>query len=312
MVVSSCEIVPCPLEEQASALELLYRRVPRAIRSQAINEVLGSARRGELDLSGLWMARLRGRVVGAMLTQILAGRAAAIWAPEVAIRWGRATTAAGLVHAALVDFHGRGIQIAQALVDEAAPRREGADLARGGLPWVTDLVYLERPTFPPLQVGLNCPSFHWERYAPETEQDFQKVLRATYAGSLDMPELEGVRSLDDIIASHQEGSRFNPERWQIGWLPGEPASAAILLLSELPDHKAWEVTYLGLTPPARGRGLGQSALAHALNLASPFTPRLELAVDARNTPAQRLYRAAGFVPFDRRAVHLAALNAFVP
>jgi RimJ/RimL family protein N-acetyltransferase len=44
-------------------------------------------------------------------------------------------------------------------------------------------------------------------------------------------------------------------------------------------------------------------------MARPQTPRLELAVDVRNLPAERLYKAAGFVPHDRRAVHLTVIPA---
>ena len=123
-----------------------------------------------------------------------------------------------------------------------------------------------------------------------------------------MPELEGSRSLDDIMSGHRAGGRFVPERWRLGRLRGEPEAAAVLLLSEIPDRDAWEVAYLGLTPAARGRGLGLAALAHALDLARAHVPRLELAVDVRNTPANHLYQAAGFVAFDRRAVHLAAFG----
>jgi ribosomal protein S18 acetylase RimI-like enzyme len=46
---------------------------------------------------------------------------------------------------------------------------------------------------------------------------------------------------------------------------------------------------------------------HALELTRPRAPLHELAVDLRNTPAVRLYRSTGFVPRDRRAVHLAIL-----
>jgi ribosomal protein S18 acetylase RimI-like enzyme len=77
------------------------------------------------------------------------------------------------------------------------------------------------------------------------------------------------------------------------------------MLSEVPNRDAWEVVYLGLTPAARGRGLGRQAIAHALELARPHTSRLELAVDIRNHPATRLYDATGFVIVDRRSVHLA-------
>ena len=82
----------------------------------------------------------------------------------------------------------------------------------------------------------------------------------------------------------------------------------MILLAATPDRDAWEVVYLGLAPRARGRGLGAQAVAHALELARPHASALELAVDVRNLPAARLYRDAGFIPFDRRAVHLAVLS----
>jgi mycothiol synthase len=266
---------------------------------------------GRVDLSGLWVARRRGRLLGALLTQPLAGRAAAVWAPEVDTSWGRSALASALIRGALDDLRARGFRIAQALVDASAPRTATVDLVRGGLPKITVLTYMHRDTARPIGLAFarpRAPSFEWRPYGPETEAEFRDVLQATYAGSLDMPELEGIRSLDDVMASHRAAGRFDPSRWKVGTLPGEPDSAAILLLSEVPDRPAWEIAYLGLTPPARGRGLGRSALSYALDLARPNVPRLELAVDDRNHPARYLYDVAGFTPFDRRMVHLSILN----
>jgi mycothiol synthase len=303
-------ISPCPPEWRAEALEVLYRRVPELLRPRLIADALAEAETGRIDLAGLWVARRRGRVVGALLTQPLAGRAAAVWAPEVAVSWGRSALATSLIRNALDDLRDRGFRIAQALVDASAPRSATVELTRGGLPKITVLTYLHRETTRP--IGLAFPNlkpvFEWRAYNSETETDFRRVLQETYIGSLDMPELEGIRSLDDVIASHQAAGRFDPSRWRVGHLPGEPEAAGVLLLSEVPDRPAWEVAYLGLTLPARGRGLGRSALAYALDLARPHVPRLELAVDDRNYPARHLYDNAGFLPFDRRTVHLAILN----
>jgi ribosomal protein S18 acetylase RimI-like enzyme len=308
MALAEPEVIACPPEERVAALGVLYRRVSPALRPRLIADAVEEAEAGTIDLSGLWIARRRGRVVGTLLTQTLAGRAAAVWAPEVEGAWRRGATAASLVQAALADLAARGFLVAQALVEESAPRHAAADLAAGGLPCVTELLYLERGTALPLAVSPGVPPVDWRGFGPETEADFRAVLQGTYAGSLDMPELEGVRSLDDILASHRAGGRFSPERWQVGHVRGEPGAAAVLLLSELHDRDAWEVAYLGLTPPARGRGLGRAVLAHALELAAPHAGRIELAVDLRNTPAHRLYRSAGMTPFDRRAVHLAMLQ----
>lgn len=305
-------VQPCPPDDREAALGVLYRRVPSSLRPRLIADALAESERGLIDLSGLWVVRRSGRIVGAMLTQALAGRAAAVWAPEVDPSWRRGALAVALVRAVLTDLRARGFRIVQALLDESAPVHGAADLAGGGMPHVTDLVYLERGTHEPLDVRPGVPAFDWHTFGPETEAEFRAILQATYTDSLDMPELEGIRSLDDILAGHRAAGRFVAERWRAGRLAAEPDAAAVLLLSEIPDRDAWEVAYLGLSPAARGRGLGRAVLAQALELASHHVSQLELAVDVRNRPAHRLYRAAGFLPFDRRAVHLVSFPAQDP
>jgi mycothiol synthase len=316
------QIVPCPLEARAAALEVLYRRVPDALRYRLIVEVQDEAARGEIDLSGLWIARERaGRIVGALLTQALAGKAAAVWAPEVKPSWRRPALAAGLIQTALADLKGRGFRLAQAVLDESAGLRAARDLTRGGMPRITELLYLERDTALPLSVAgkgnarpdlkkrpFASSDFEWQPFEPALEAEFRSVLQATYVGSLDMPELEGARTLDDIMESHRATGRFDAGRWQLGYVPDKRQAASVLLMAEVPGRDVWEVVYLGLTPEARGQGLGRAVLQHALALARTHVPRLELAVDCRNLPATRLYHSTGFVARDRRAVHLAILD----
>src|SRR4051812_38577504 len=110
---AATEVLSCPPNEWGLALEVLYRRVPGALRPRLIAEALAESDRGLIDLSGLWIARRRGRILGALLTQRLAGRAAAVWAPEVDPSWWRSTTAVALVRAVLADLRSRGFLIAQ-------------------------------------------------------------------------------------------------------------------------------------------------------------------------------------------------------
>lgn len=303
------EIAACPSAVWPEALAVLYRRVPRALRPSLIVQAQCEARNGQLDLSDLWIARRRQRVVGAILAQRLAGGAAAIWPPEVVLTWNRPALAAALVESAVQALRRSGVRVIQALLDETAPHRAAADLTRGGLPPVTELAYLGRATAEPLDLSPARPAWQWTAFDPALAADFRDVLAATHHGSLDMPELEGARSLDDLLAAHRAAGRFDPARWRLGRLAGEPRAAALLLLTQLPQRNAWEVAYLGLTPAARGRGLGLAALAHARELARPHVPRLELAVDIRNTPAMKLYQTAGFQEHDRRAVHLRVFPA---
>lgn len=334
--ILGARVMPCPTELRPAALEVLYRRMPATLRGHLITEVLADAQAGELDLSGLWVARIRsGRIIGAMMTQALAGKVAAVWPPEVRPSWRRAPMAAALVRTALENLSTRGYRLAQAALDESAGPQAARDLARGGMPHITELLYLERNTATPLPwpipgqghdrreamatsaagsaTAAATPAaesdFFWRPYHPAIADEFRAVLQTTYEGSLDMPELEGTRSLEDILAGHQAAGLFVPGRWQLGVLPGEPGSAAVLLMTEAPGREAWEVIYLGLTPKARGRGLGHAVIRHALDLArAAGAPVVELAVDLRNTPAVHLYRRTGFTPRDRRSVHLAVLR----
>lgn len=315
------EIMLCPPEARRAALEVLYRRVPEGLRDRLIDEVLDEAMRGDIDLSGLWVACTRpGKIIGALLTQPLAGKAAAVWAPEVNPSWRRPTLAAALIRSALTDLKARGFGLAQAVLDESSGHKAARDLTRGGMPRITELLYLERETALPLPCtdeegshgdSAHKPSadrFEWKSFEPALESEFRSVLQATYVGSLDMPELEGARSLDDIMDTHRATGRFDAQRWQLGYLPGKPEAASVLLLAEVPSRGVWEVVYLGLTPAARGRSLGRTVLHHALTLAKTHASRLELAVDCRNIPATRLYQSTGFIVRDRRTVHLAILN----
>ena len=94
-------VVLCRPEARQAALEVLYCRVPEALRSDLISEVLDEANRGELDLSGLWILEAQaGKIVGTLLTQPLPGKTVAVWAPEVEPCWHRARLAASLVRMA--------------------------------------------------------------------------------------------------------------------------------------------------------------------------------------------------------------------
>jgi ribosomal protein S18 acetylase RimI-like enzyme len=299
-----------------------------------IVDVLGEAERGEIDLSGLWIARERsGRIAGALLTQRLAGKAAAVWPPQVKPSWRRAGLAAALVQEALVDLKARGFRLAQAVLDKSASPHAARDLAKGGMPRVTELLYLERDTSMPVRrdhgrivrdlvhtgqrgptssgsdsVLSECLGLEWCSFEEALEPEFRSVLQATYAGSLDMPELEGVRALDDIMAGYHSAGRFVAERWQLGLVTNRPDAKAVLLLADTPGRNVWEVIYLGLTPAARGHGLGRELVRRAVELARDHVAWLEVAVDLRNKPALRLYETTGFVARDRRVVHLAILG----
>jgi hypothetical protein len=130
------------------------------------------------------------------------------------------------------------------------------------------------------------------------------LLRRTYEGTLDCPGLSELRADDDILDGHLHAGEFDPSLWFM--LHDGPRPIGALLLSPSAATDSVEVVYLGLAPEARGRGLAAALLAHgARAIASRPERTLALAVDARNTPAAKLYERAGFAAVRRREAWVA-------
>lgn len=177
-----------------------------------------------------------------------------------------------------------------------------------GLIFVGDLAYLRRrirrsepetplpPGFSLEPIGAITPAVH-ARLA--------SVLTATYQGTLDCPELCGLRPVEDVIESHRSAGRWRPGLWWFVLRQGTPVGC---MLANPTDDGSAELVYIGLAPSARGQGVGRPALAHLCRtLATIGIGELTCAVDRRNVPAMKLYRATGFRPFASRVAFVGSL-----
>jgi len=91
---------------------------------------------------------------------------------------------------------------------------------------------------------------------------------------------------------------------------GAGAPLGVLLLARAPRTNALELVYLGLAPAARGRGLGDLAMRHALAVvAREGAGQLSLAVDANNAPALKLYYRHGLKRMTSRIAMIRDLRA---
>jgi ribosomal protein S18 acetylase RimI-like enzyme len=132
----------------------------------------------------------------------------------------------------------------------------------------------------------------WTAYSAETHALFGRIILDSYQNSLDCPALNGRRDIDDIIAGHQASGNFDPKLWFL--LREGDTPLGVLLLSESLRSDSIELVYLGLTPAARGRKLGELMMRQAYATVSARNqPRLCLAVDSKNTPALKLYYRHG-------------------
>ncbi len=188
-----------------------------------------------------------------------------------------------------------GVKVCQAFAT-ASDTRAIAAMERCGFRHTTQLALLQssRSTaYSPAQLSFT-------RQRLPLASACEAALIATHEGTLDCAELNAPRSVTEILAGFASSGGIE---WHMATLQGEVVG--VVLIEHGKDLGA-ELTYLGLVPAFRGRGLGAELLRFALSEADTHLSDLKLSVDVRNTPALRLYTRHGFVEYDRREVWLAS------
>jgi ribosomal protein S18 acetylase RimI-like enzyme len=245
-------------------------------RAESCRDALAS---GTQDPLGVFVTRdTRGRVCGAVMVQAMPGALGVAWPP----RGCSPETEDALTAAACDWLRARGVKVCQAIVP-AAEFPATAPLERAGFRHVTQLVFLRRELDPSR-----------DRLPPEERPagvHYHPDFRDRFAAALLGFGLPGEASAWHFLA--------------LGG--GEPTG---LWMTEPGEAGAVVLTYLGVVPAARGRGLGERLLRHVLHEAAcGGFAAVELSVDARNEPALHLYRRHGFAATGRREVLIAHLGS---
>ena len=127
--------------------------------------------------------------------------------------------------------------------------------------------------------------------------EFAKIVEQTYVGSLDVPELNGIRSTHNTIEGYASCVKESHLPWWVVVDSGEPIGCLLLCPHQ---NELVELVYLGLVAQARGKGLGRRILEFVEHWASERgATRVVAAVDQRNTHALHIYKKAGYVEFSR-------------
>jgi ribosomal protein S18 acetylase RimI-like enzyme len=294
---------PARPDERDDALRLLFRDLPPDERERRVASALGLLRAGELDPAGLFVEPGTGGLAGVLVCLPVPGASALFWPPRSVAGSDAAAREDRLVLHALGWVRSRGAKLAQSLLTPDETPLVGP-LERNGFRHVTRLWYLASDLDVPLSALTTPCRLDFRPYDPGEPSDFEQTLLKTYDGTLDCPEINGVRTMQDVIAGHRAQGRFDPSRWWLAAEGGRPVG--VLLAAEMQDSSDWDVSYLGVVPAARRRGCGREMMLKALFEArAAGVRRVTLSVDARNDPALRLYRSLGFAPYDRREAYLA-------
>jgi mycothiol synthase len=296
-------VEPARPGELEAAFRLLFQYLPGEERDRRAANAQHLVRQGELDPAGVLVARGRGALLGAMASTTVPGAGGLVWPPQALAGLDQASVEDELVRHAEAFLRRRGAKLAQSLL-QPADVRLGAALERNGYRHVTSLWYMRHHL--ELSAGLLRTAEHlrYQAYDDGDSELFHQTLLRTYEGTADCPEVNGVRTISEVIEGHRAQGKHNPGRWWLAENAGRPVG--VLLLTDMPEWGGWDVSYVGVLPEARRRGVGRELMQKALLEAKAGgAGQLTLSVDNRNGPAWDLYRGLGFEPFDRREVFVA-------
>lgn len=157
-------------------------------------------------------------------------------------------------------------------------------------------------------------------------QQVCSIAERTFVGTCDCPRLNQFRSSSEIVDGYRLAPTFDPALWRMVIVDGQPAGCLLLTAHRATeasatesnaevtkdaladgaggnDFGAIEISYMGLVPEVRGRGLGRLILDEAVRIsARRRAPRMVLAVDRENSPAITLYQRHGWVEAAQESV----------
>jgi ribosomal protein S18 acetylase RimI-like enzyme len=247
--------------------------------------------------SGLFVARNPdGLLCAAVLVQALPGALGVALPPR-----GDSDAARHAVAASACEWlRDRGTKVCQAFVT-ADDTADLAPLERHGFWRVTELASSRRAVGTSFDTP--APPARWRPWDAEPTCAQLELLLATHQDTLDCPELNHARTAEEILAGFRPG-RDSRSTW---WSALDETDRLVGVVQfDGTASDALEVSYLGLVPSARGRGLAGALIRFADRVAATGGYRtLNVSVDVRNTPAMKLYARHGFIEYDRRAVWLA-------
>jgi ribosomal protein S18 acetylase RimI-like enzyme len=296
-------VEPARTDELAAAFRLAFQHLSAGDRDTRVRTALELIGHHELDPAGVLVVRGDSGLLGSIVSSTVPGASGLVWPPQVGPAADRATVEDALVQAATRWLAAQGAKLMQALLGGRDVALAGP-LERNGFTHITRLWYCRHT----LELSADLLGIEerltYVTYGAGDRELFHRTLLRTYEQTLDCPEVNGVRTVEEVIAGHRCQGAHDPERWWLAFNGGQPVG--VLLTTAMPEADGWDLSYLGVAREARGQGVGRQLARKALlEACAAEATQLLLSVDARNRPAWDLYRRLGFEAYDHREVYLA-------
>ena len=182
-------------------------------------------------------------------------------------------------------------------------------LKMAGFIHLARLIHMSRPLENLPFAQSQSDELEWNHFNPGDENKLAKMLPEMLVDSLDCPAMCGLRKVEDIIEGYKASGIFRADSW---WLPQWKGNdiGCILMNDSIVDEQTSFIVYLGVIPRWRRMGFARAMLRHAFRYAyQREIKNISLSVDARNTPAIRLYRQEGFTPIKQQDVFITHIDA---
>lgn len=298
--LNSVEYAPVSELQRAAALALLVSQEPASERDGRVATIQTALRQADVSATTLVGATRNEQLTAVAWGQVLSGKTALLWPPRLAYQ---EIESVGDQLQTFLDHQlkAAGIRMAQAVLPDCN-HQDARRLERVGYLHAADLLYLISPLD---RVELTTGEFDIEfvHYTVGDRERLAALIARTYINTLDVPALDGVRDMCDVLYGYEHTGEFSPDRWF--FIRHNDQDVGCLLLNDHPGQQQWELVYLGIVPEARGNGWGRQITRFAQRLAKGAgRERLILAVDAKNDPAVSAYTSAGFFELLRRSVLL--------
>ncbi|MBC8356316.1 MAG: GNAT family N-acetyltransferase [Planctomycetes bacterium] len=298
--IDSVEYAAVSSPQRAEALAMLVSQEPASERAGRVATIAAAFRQGDNSTPTLVGAKQNEKLVGVAWGQVLPGKTALLWPPHI-LKGEREIIGDRLQMFLDTQLEALGIRMAQAVL----PNREHASakrLTRVGYSHAADLLYLATQV-DRVDTGTADRDIEFEPFALADRDRLAVLIEKTYIDTLDVPALDGVRDIGDVLDGYEQTGEFSPDRWF--FIRNNRQDVGCLLLSDHPSQQQWELVYMGIVPEARGHRWGLQATRFAQQRAKDAgRQRLILAVDASNDPAVSAYTKAGFFELLRRSVLL--------
>jgi ribosomal protein S18 acetylase RimI-like enzyme len=290
-------------DEWAAAFHLLFQDLSESEQRWRVINALRMTRKGELNPEGILVIRDPDGLRAALTCLPMPGACGLVWPPRARPGIDPNPLQDRLLRHACAWMRACGVKLAQTLLCREEVHL-GEALKRNGFTHITRLSYLRHDLDLPRDVLFAEERLSFQAYDRTEAGSFAATLERTYIGTLDCPEVNNVRTIEEVIRGHQAQGSFRARNW---WMARErDRPVGVMMVTEAEDFPAWELAYFGVVPEARRRGIGREMLRKALFEARAAEARqLTLSVDNRNLPARNLYQRFGFEAYDGREVYLA-------